>query len=45
MSHDLIFNLGHTISDFWIVFTTMRALRLDFSTFQLVNMDALRGNG
>ena len=45
MSHDLIFNLGHTISDFWIVFTTMMALKLDFSQFQLINMDAIRGNG
>lgn len=45
MSHDLIFNLGHTISDFWIVWVTLQALELDESEFQLVNMDALRGNG
>lgn len=45
MSHDLIFNLGHTISDFWIVFVTGLALELDLERYQLVNMDALRGNG
>jgi len=28
MSHDLIFNLGHTISDFWIVFATMKAFEV-----------------
>ena len=45
MSHDLIFNLGHTISDFFIVFVTMRVFDLPFDDFQLVNMDAIRGNG
>lgn len=45
MSHDLIFNVGHTVSDFWIVWITMRALEQDFGNYQLVNMDAIRGNG
>ena len=45
MSHDLIFNFGHTVSDFWIVWTTAMALELDVSRFQLVNMDGIRGNG
>lgn len=45
MSHDLIFNLGHTVSDFWIVFITMKLFEESFAEFQLVNMDAIRGNG
>jgi hypothetical protein len=43
MSHDDIFNFGHSLSDFWNVWIGAELFHLPWEEMKMINMDGIRG--